>query len=702
MEHNTATQPLVEHWSYSSLMLLMRNPLIWKKEYVLKIWAKTSNPSSVIGSAAHKFVEAWLKGSTLEEAIAVGMTYINGISDIAIEYGKTGSRENILKSYASAVKFYTQEAPDWANRNILEVESSITEVIKDRDGNELAIPAKAKADVIWETTRTEKFEMGDGQIVSFPTGTLLIEDHKFSSMAGKDDDDGGRIVQALFNFHTVEARYGRQPAAILFRDTKWSLNSKENAGKPQCGYYIFQYGNMQDFELFYQLYNDATRFATQEAPIFLPNFQDNFDGKEALLVYRQGLITADAPVVAKKTKVVKFEEKKFVPSSVDKVENRDLTDEERIVAKLQEFGLPVEMRETFKGSSILLYTLKPSRGVRMSAIEAHAKDLALALKAKTIRVQAPIMGTDLVGIEVPNPHRDVVPFLVAGIPDPQLLSMGSLNIPIGVDVYGNAIISDLRTMPHLLVAGSTGSGKSVFLNVALHALTSQNTPDEMQLMLFDPKRVELATFAEMPHLISDVITETAEAKAALQWLNDEMETRYKKLQRAKVREIDAYNMSHAKKMPYIVAVIDEFADLMLGGKMASRTEKAQASVMMAAKRSKATVEAREAAKRGKTHKVDLEGVEGLSTTEELIVRLAQKARAVGIHLIIATQRPTVDVVTGLIKANMPTRVAFATASGTDSKVILDQMGAEELTRKGDMLFLDPSERELKRAQGFYA
>lgn len=702
MEQNNATQPLVEHWSYSSMMLLARNPLIWKKEYVLKIWAKTSNPSAIIGTAAHKFCEAWLKGSSIEEATAVGMAYINGMSDVAIEYGKTGSREGILKSYATAVKFYTQEAPDWSKRNILEVESSITEVIKDRDGNELAIPAKAKSDVIWETTRTEKFEMGDGTVVSFPKGTLLIEDHKFSSAAGKDDDDGGRIIQALFNFHVVEARYGRQPAAILFRDTKWTLNSKENAGKPQCGYYIFQFGSAQDFELFYQLYNDATRFATQEAPIFLPNFQDHFDGKDALLMYRQGLITADAPVVAKKTKMVKFEEKKFVPAAIDRVENRNLTDEERIVSKLMEFGIPVETHETHKGSSIIMYTLKPSRGVRMSAIEAHAKDLAMALKAKTIRIQAPIMGTDLVGIEVPNPHRDVVPFLVGGIPDPQLLSMNSLNIPIGVNVYGDAVISDLRTMPHLLVAGSTGSGKSVFLNVALHALTSQNTPKEMQLMLFDPKKVELSMFAEMPHLISDVITETDEAKAGLQWLNEEMDKRYTKLQKAKVREIEAYNSSHAKKIPYIVAVIDEFADLVLGSQWAARTEKAQKSVQMAAKRAKATVEAREAAKRGKTHKVDLEGVEGLTTTEELIVRLAQKARAVGIHLIIATQRPTVDVVTGLIKANMPTRIAFATASGTDSKVILDQHGAEELTRKGDMLFLDPSERELKRLQGFYA
>lgn len=703
MEQNESTEPLVEHLSYSGTMLLTRNPLIFKKEYILKIYAKTNNPSAVVGTAAHRFCESLLKGESVGGATAVGMKYIDGLSDIAIEYGKTGSREQILKGYANAVKFYMQEAPDWSKREIIEVEGSITQVIKDREGNELSIPAKAKSDVIWETTREETFAMSNGESISFPKGTLLIEDHKFSKGSGADDDeDGGRIVQGMFNFHTVEAKYGRAPAAILFRETKWTLNSAANAGKPQCGYYIQLFNNPQDFELFYQLYNDVSRFLTQKNPIFLPNFQDMFDGKDALLVYRQGLITADAPVVAKKTKQVKYEEKKFVSASVDKVENRNLTDEEKIVSKLMEFGIPVEMHKTHKGSSIIMYTLKPSRGVRMSAIVAHSKDLAIALKAKTVRIQAPIMGTDLVGIEVPNPLRDVIPFLVAGQPDPQLLVPSSLNIPIGVDVYGDAVLCDLRTMPHLLVAGSTGSGKSVFLNVALHALTTQNTPEEMKLMLFDPKRVELSMFADAPHLISDVITETIEAKAALQWLNDEMEKRYAKLQKAKMREIDSYNESHVKKMPYIVAVIDEFADLVLGSQWAARTEKAQSSVKMAAKRSKATVEAREAAKQGKAHKVDLDGVEGLTTTEELIVRLAQKARAVGIHLIIATQRPTVDVVTGLIKANMPTRVAFATASGTDSKVILDQHGAEELTRKGDMLFLDPSERELKRLQGFYA
>lgn len=648
-------QALVDHLSYSSATMLARNPLMFKKTYILKIYSDKFSPSAVVGIASHKFCEHLLKGSSVSDATAKGLDYINRLSDVAIEYGKTGSREKIIESFTKATQFYMQEAPDWSKRKILGIEQSITKVIHDRDGNALSIPAKAKSDVIWESTREETFAG-----VKFPKGSLFIEDHKFQANGGSDDeeDDGGRIIQAMFNYHTVEEEYGRPPAALLFRETKISKNKD---GSPQCNYYIIRYDQPYYFELFYNFYNDVTRFLMQPNPIFLPNFQDMFDGKEALLIYKQNLITADAPVVVKKTHDVQFAEPSYVPSIVDKVENKDLVPEERIQKKLLEFGIASEMMETYTNGSVVMYTLKVGRGVKMTKIEGHAKDLAIALKAKSIRVQAPIMGTDLVGIEVPHERRDVIPFLIEGQPDPKLVSRGTMNIPIGLDVYNNPVISDLRNMPHLLVAGATGAGKSVFLNVALRALTDQMTPEEMQLVLIDPKRVELSQFKDLPHLAGRVIYEHEEAVKALSWLVNEMNDRYETLEGENYRNIKEYNEDHGEKMPYIVCVIDEFAELML-----TKTK-------------------------GET-----------SFAEVAIVRLSQKARAVGIHLILATQRPSVDVVTGLIKANLPTRVAFMTSSRTDSQVILDQVGAEELNGRGDMLFLNPETRGLQRLQGFFA
>jgi S-DNA-T family DNA segregation ATPase FtsK/SpoIIIE len=314
------------------------------------------------------------------------------------------------------------------------------------------------------------------------------------------------------------------------------------------------------------------------------------------------------------------------------------------------------MQETYKGASVIQYTLKPSRGLKMSSFEKHDKDLALVLKAKSIRIQAPIMGTDLVGVEVPNPKRAVIklPDEIERIVE----TPGTLTIPIGVDVYGRIITKDLADMPHLLIAGATGSGKSVMINVVIRSLVEQNTPEALKLVLIDPKRVELSQFKNLPNLLAPVIYDEKKATTTLNWLVEEMEIRYDRLEKAGYRGITDYNANNANKMSKIVVVIDEFADLILQS----------------------------------------DGNE----TEKAVIRLAQKARAIGIHIVLGTQRPSVDVVTGLIKANFPTRIAFMTSSRMDSQVILDQAGAEELIGKGDMLFLDPTVRGLQRLQGFYA
>jgi len=327
---------------------------------------------------------------------------------------------------------------------------------------------------------------------------------------------------------------------------------------------------------------------------------------------------------------------------------------------LENFGIPVEMSEVFIGPTVTQYTLKPAEGVRISKITTLSNDLSLALAAHPIRIEAPIPGKSLVGIEVPNTKR--APVLLRSLVEAYEFqeSNSLLKIVLGKDVAGGLNYADLGKMPHLLVAGATGSGKTIFLNVLLSSLLYKNSPETLRLILIDPKRVEFSFYEGLPHLLTPVIHEPSKAINALTWLIKEMERRFVVLSEEKTRNIMAYNSNMIKKkqplMPYIVLVIDELADLM--------------------------------STRGR----DLEAA---------IVRLAQMARAVGIHLVLATQRPSVEVITGLIKANITSRVAFQVASQIDSRTILDSAGAEKLLGKGDMLFISTNSTKPKRIQGAY-
>ncbi|MGD2058130.1 MAG: DNA translocase FtsK, partial [Anaerolineales bacterium] len=298
--------------------------------------------------------------------------------------------------------------------------------------------------------------------------------------------------------------------------------------------------------------------------------------------------------------------------------------------------------------------------VKVSKISALADDLALALAAPSIRIEAPVPGKGFIGIEVPN--TEVTMVALRDVMESQAFTRyrSSLRLGLGKDVSGNPIAADLGAMPHLLIAGTTGSGKSVCVNAIVSCLLLQNTPDDLKFVMVDPKRVELTYFNGIPHLLAPVVVELERVVPALQWVAREMDSRYQQFADEGLRNIDDYNrrmeQSGRKKMHYIVVVIDELADLM----MLSPHE-----------------------------------------TEQVITRLAQLARATGIHLVIATQRPSVDVVTGLIKANFPARIAFAVASSVDSRVILDQPGAERLLGRGDMLFQAPDAPAPIRMQGAY-
>ena len=335
---------------------------------------------------------------------------------------------------------------------------------------------------------------------------------------------------------------------------------------------------------------------------------------------------------------------------------------------LSSFGAPARVIEINRGPTITQFGVEPdfieSRSgrmrVRVGKIAALADDLALALSARTIRIQAPVPGKGFVGIEVPNEEIAMVALRDMIESEAFRRLRSPLAFALGQNVAGMAVAADLAKMPHLLIAGATGSGKSVCVNSLICGLLLNNTPDDLRLIMVDPKRVELTGYNGIPHLLAPVVVDLERVVGALQWVTREMDMRYRKLAEAGSRNIQDYNAKRAargeNKLPYLVVIIDELADLM----------------MLAP-----------------------------DETERTITRLAQLARATGIHLVIATQRPSVDVVTGLIKANFPARVAFAVASGVDSRVILDQPGAERLLGRGDMLFQAPDSPAPVRLQGVF-
>jgi S-DNA-T family DNA segregation ATPase FtsK/SpoIIIE len=341
----------------------------------------------------------------------------------------------------------------------------------------------------------------------------------------------------------------------------------------------------------------------------------------------------------------------------------------RIEEKLLSFSIPAKVVAVNSGPVVTQYEVRPEHHVKVSRIEALADDLAMALAARSIRIEAPIPGKDVVGIEIPNSVSEVVGFKPLIDESAMLGATSPLTFALGRDVSGKAYAVDLAKMPHLLVAGATGSGKSVCVNALITSLLMRARPDEVRLILVDLKRVELAPYNGLPHLLQHVIVEPGEAKAVLNWAVREMEERYKLLAAHGVRNIAAFNdrpeaaengsgddEETAERMPYIVLIIDELADLIM----------------------------REGRK-----------------VEDPVVKIAQKARAVGIHLVLATQRPSVNVVTGLIKANVPSRIAFAMASMVDSRTVLDAPGAEDLIGRGDMLYQPVDLPRPVRMQGVF-
>ncbi len=371
----------------------------------------------------------------------------------------------------------------------------------------------------------------------------------------------------------------------------------------------------------------------------------------------------DVPLAAKakKSPFKKFENYTPPPLSLlksigEKPTTGDLITNANVIKRtLDSFGIPVDMGEINIGPAVTRYTLKPAEGVKLSRITALNQDLALVLAAHPIRIEAPIPGKSLVGIEVPNKAAALVR-LGSLMNYPEFEKSGPLGFVLGRDVSGEPVFADIERMPHLLVAGATGSGKSILIHTLLLSLLYKNSPATLKLVLIDPKRVELSTYARLPHLVSPVVTESKKAVGVFRWAIGEMDRRYELLLQAGSRDIKSYNANAEEPLPYVLIVIDELADLM------------------------------------SSFGREVEGS---------IVRLAQMARATGIHLVLSTQRPSVEVITGLIKANITSRIALQVASQIDSRTILDAAGAEKLLGRGDMLFISSDISKPKRIQSGY-
>ena len=337
----------------------------------------------------------------------------------------------------------------------------------------------------------------------------------------------------------------------------------------------------------------------------------------------------------------------------------ELLRNQRVIEEtLSHFGIAAKVVDVFVGPVVTRYELKPAAGVKLSRIEALSDDLALALAARTLRIEAPIPGKSVVGIEIPNLAIGLVSVRDVAESAEFKGSPSKLTVALGKDVAGGAIVTDLAKLPHLLIAGQTGSGKSVCIGAILTSLLLQSTPDEVRILIGDLKRVDFPGFNGVPHLVVPVMHDSPQILNALYWTTSEMDRRYRLFARANARNIASYNEKHTgrDRVPYVVFIIDELADLML-----------QAPIQV----------------------------------EKQITRIAQLARATGIHLVLGTQRPSVDVITGLIKANVPARIAFATASAVDSRTIIDMTGAEKLLGRGDMLWLAPDAAKPVRAQGAF-
>lgn len=629
----------VEHYSYSSFVKFTSNPMMFKINNINgDIIETTSRASSVLGKAVHKGLEGYFmsiskdEGERIKEGYIIGEDYLKTYSDGFIEWTTNIPNRSKLEEKFSFCYFgYLKEFPSKDVKQVWFAEKMLKHKVS-LDGNILPVALKGSGDLVFENQKDQ----------------VVIWDHKIVTAFSKEDEiDGPKLVQAVFNFLLVYAEIGIAPYKMVYAEYKHSENRDKS---PQLKLFeiVFDKTPLM-FELFYRLYEDITD-ALLGKQVFLPNLTAMYDKEVSILAYIHRLddndnrenqfkkmkvdnITDFLKKKIEKTgsmkKYLDIVSKKFI--SANTLNYKNMTTEEKIKMKLAEHGIGVEFDSKISGGSVELYRYEPSIGLKMSRIAGFTKDIEQVVETDGVRVLAPIAGTSFVGFEIPKKDRV--------FPTQKPKSEG-FNLAIGEDIYGKIVRMDIRKAPHMLVAGSSGSGKSVFLNSIIKQLLQVPLAE---LHLFDPKMVELQEFEGNKRVI-EYRYKGIDIAESLFRLVDEMEKRYDKMRELKVKNI------HETDMKYKFVVIDEYADLIFKDKIS-----------------------------------------------EYIQLLSQKGRACGIHLIIATQRASTKIINGDIKVNFSTKAVFKMSKAIDSRVMIDEDGAEKLLGLGDMLFV--TDTGMSRLQG---
>ena len=515
----TLSQFPVDYLSYSAIKTFCADRYAFKKRYILGLYDEKTRPSGLAGKAFHRAMEEYVvtKGD-IQTAKEAGLQYIEFTNDEEVNWGQTGSREKVIKKFSDGFENFIAEVPiDFDS--VIGVEEKFEELVTYHDTT-FPIPFKCFVD------RIDKVN-----------GQYRAIDYKLKDrLSNPGAEQGAYTLQAMMIFFCMTQRYGEAPESITFYEVK---PTKNKDGSSQIQEYTIDYSQTDHYKILFCHYLDAIVHELKREDIkFLPNFSDFFTGQESWHDFADETFDFEMPkAIPVKVTHREFKEARFVPQISEKLGNEDLEPAEKIRVKLMEFGIACEMAEVFHGPSVDLYALQPSRGVAMSAFAKHSGDLQLALGAETVRVDAPIPGTKFVGIEVSKDDRKFVNFDSKAHTTPN-----SLELPIGIDVFGNLIKKDLRDMPHFLIAGATGSGKSVAINCFLEALTLQNSPDELALILIDPKMVELARFESVPHLKGpSPLTDIEGIITKLEWSVFEMQRRYTELKKKGYRSIEEHN-----------------------------------------------------------------------------------------------------------------------------------------------------------------
>lgn len=599
-------------------MCFLNNQIQFKKRYIAKVYDDPSSPSTVVGSAMHKMIEQRMKGQSFETALEAGLQAIENVADYEIEYGKTGSREKIIEQYQKLSTTVINELPTYDN--VLAVEDKIECNLSVMNKK---IPMKGYIDIV--------LDLGD---------SLEVIDWKsVTNYSDEETENWSYIIQGWIYSKLAEYKYKKPVSRVVFKEIKKTINRD---GQPQIKDYVLNAENLAEADdIMGRVIKSVSDYTDNPNATYFPNPRDMMNGAQSMH------IVAQMEGITVRTVHTTERREKFAPVNTvvaDDIAQEGGSETERIMAKLNEFGVGGRIDETIKSNTVDTYILKPNRGVRMSKLAGLGDDLSLALGSEAVRVIAPIYGTQTVGIEVP--HEQSFPTFDG--------KGSSHQIPIGVDTMNNVIYDDIAKMPHMLIGGQTGSGKSVFLRNIIQSLTN------CHIDIIDMKGLDFEDLSK------NIVSEVGRSLELIQCLSELMDSRYKD------------KKTDAKRR---VLIIDEYADLVMqtGKEVRYRIDgyKKNGEPIM------------------KQYTYD--------TRKELetnLARILQKGRAANINVIIATQRPSADIVAPIIKANCPVKACLRVATAKNSEIILDESGGERLLGKGDMLYLGSGMIKPVRVQCF--